>query len=164
MKKALIVYESKYGNTRLVAEKIAEGMSQVSEIEIELVELKDVNLKQLDEFDTILIGSPNHIGSPTRSMQKFIDKLSKSKIENKKGAVFDTYMASDFEKAVKKMEKQIGAKVPGLTLVAPGLSIRVDGTKGPVTDGELPKCEEFGVRIANEVAEKTKRLFGASDG
>ena len=153
MKKALIVYESKYGNTRLVAEKIAEGMSQVSEIETKLVELKDVNLKQLDEFDTILIGSPNHVGSPTRSIRKFIDKLSKSNIKNKKAAVFDTCLASDFEKAAKKMEQQIGAKVPGLTLVAPGLSIRVDGMKGPVTDGELPKCEEFGVRIANKVGE-----------
>jgi flavodoxin len=147
VKKALIVYESKYGNTRLVAEKIAEGMSQASEIEIELVELKDVNLDQVDEFDTILIGSPNHVGSPTRSIRKFIDELGKSNIKNKKGAVFDTYMAKDFEKAVKKMEKQIGAKVPGLILVAPGLSIRVDGMKGPVTDGELPKCEEFVVRI-----------------
>ena len=156
MKKALIVYESKYGNTRLVAEKIAEGMSQVSEIEIELVELKDVNLDQVDEFDTILIGSPNHVGSPTRGIRKFIDKLSKSKIENKKVAVFDTYMASDFEKAAKKMEKQIGAKVPGLTLLAPGLSIRVDGMKGPVTDGELLKCVEFGLRIANEAGEKTR--------
>ena len=156
MKKALIVYESKYGNTRLVAEKIAEGMSQVSEIEIELVELKDVNLDQVDEFDTILIGSPNHVGSPTRGIRKFIDKLSKSKIENKKGAVFDTYIGKDFEKAVKKMEKQIGAKVPGLTLVAPGLSIRVDGMKGPVTDGELPKCEEFGIRLANIAGEKPR--------
>ena len=150
MKKALIVYESKYGNTRLVAEKIAEGMRQASEIGIELVELKDVNLDQVDEFDTILIGSPNHVGSPTRSIRKFIDELGKSEIKNKKGAVFDTYMAKDFEKAVKKMEKQIGAKVPGLTLVSPGLSIRVDGMKGPVTHGELPKCEEFGVRIVKE--------------
>ena len=153
MKKALIVYESKYGNTRLVAEKIAEGMSQVSEIEIELVELKDVNLNQVDEFDTILIGSPNHVGSPTRGIRKFIDKLGKSKTENKKVAVFDTYIGKDFEKAVKKMEKQIGAKVPGLILVAPGLSIRVDGMKGPVTDGELPKCEEFGIRLANKAGE-----------
>lgn len=156
MKKALLVYESKYGNTRLVAEKIAEGMSRVPQIETELVELKDVNIEQLDEFDTILIGSPNHIGSHTKGIRKFIDKLSKSKMENKKGAVFDTYMAKDFEKAVNKMEKQIAAKVPGLTLVAPGLSIRVDGTKGPIADGELPKCEEFGVRIAIKEAENAR--------
>ncbi|MCH8864881.1 MAG: flavodoxin family protein [Chloroflexi bacterium] len=30
MGKAVIVYESKYGNTRLVAEAIAEGMEAVS--------------------------------------------------------------------------------------------------------------------------------------
>ena len=47
------------------------------------------------------------------------------------------------------MEKQIGEKAPGLKLLAPGLSIRVGGMKGPITQGELPKCKDFGVKIAN---------------
>lgn len=63
-------------------------------------------------------------------------------------AVFETYLGGAFEKAVKKMERQIAEKAPGLKIVTPGLSIRVDGIKGPITDGELPKCQEFGIRIA----------------
>jgi len=47
------------------------------------------------------------------------------------------------------MEKRIGEKVPALKLITSGLSIKVDGTKGPITDGELPKCKEFGKKIAN---------------
>ncbi len=58
-------------------------------------------------------------------------------------------MGGDFEKAVKKMEKRIGEKVPALKLITSGLSIKVDGMKGPITDGELPKCKEFGKKIAN---------------
>ena len=154
MVKAIIVYESKYGNTKRVAETIVEGMNQVADTEAVLSELRDVDLSQIDEFDTILVGSPNHIGRATRSVRKFIDKLGKLNLERKLGAVFDTYLAKDFEKAVKKMEKQIGEKVPGLTLVAPGLSIRVNGMKGPITDGELPKCKEFGVKIASHMKEK----------
>lgn len=153
MAKAIVVYESKYGNTKLVAEMIAEGMNQVSGTEAILAELNDVDITQLDEFDTILVGSPNHMGGATRSIRKFIDKLGKLNLESKQGAVFDTYLAKDFEKAVKKMEKQIGEKVPGLTLMAPGLSIRVEGMKGPITDGELPKCKEFGVKIATQMKE-----------
>jgi flavodoxin len=151
MGKAIVVYESKYGNTKLVAEAIAEGMNQVLGQEAVVAELNDVDLTQIDRFDTILVGSPNHIGGATRGIRKFIDKLGKLNLEDKQGAVFDTYLAKDFEKAVKKMEKQIGEKVPGLTLVAPGLSIMIDGMKGPITDGELSKCKEFGVKIATQM-------------
>ena len=146
-----MVYESKYGNTRLVAEKIAEGMREVSGIETALSELKRVNKKQLADFDAILIGSPNHFGSATGSIKKFIKELGKLNLAGKAVAVFDTYLSKDFEKAVKKMEKQIGEKAPGLKLLTPGLSIRVDGMKGPITEGELPRCKDFGIKIATQL-------------
>ena len=151
MAKAIVVYESKYGNTKLVAETIVEGMRGVSGIETVLSEVKEVDLGQLTDFDVILVGSPNHMGSATRSIRKFIDKLGKLNLEGKLAAVFDTYLGGDFEKAVKKMEKQIGQKVPGLKLAASGLSIRVEGMKGPITEGELPKCKDFGVKIASQL-------------
>jgi flavodoxin len=151
MAKAIVIYESKYGNTKLVAETIVEGMGGVSGIETVLSELKEVDLNQLTDFDAIVVGSPNHMGSATRGIRKFIDKLGKLNLEGKLAAVFDTYIGRDFEKAVKKMEKQIGQKVPGLKLAAPGLSIRVEGMKGPITEGELPKCKEFGAQIAAQL-------------
>jgi len=42
-------------------------------------------------------------------------------------------------------------KAPGLKLVVPGLSIKVDGMKGPITEGELSKCKEFGAKIATQL-------------
>jgi len=149
--KAIVVYESKYGNTRLVAETIIEGMREVSGVEVALNELKEVDLSRLIDFDAILVGSPNHMGRQTRGIRKFIDELGKLKLEGKLAAVFDTYLGGDFEKAVKKIEKQITEKAPGLKLVTPGLSIRVKGTKGPIADGELPKCKQFGTRIAAQL-------------
>jgi len=153
MIKALVIYESKYGNTKLAAESIAEGMKQIPGTEPIITELDDVEPSQIDEFDIILVGSPNHLGRATRSIRKFIDKLENINLKGKQTAVFDTYMKSDFEKAVEKMEKQIREKAPSLKLVAPGLSIRVDGMKGPITDGELPNCKEFGNRIATLMKE-----------
>jgi flavodoxin len=152
MSKVILVYESKWGNTKLVAETIADGMREGSGIEILLNELQEVDLNLLADFDAILIGSPNHIGNATRGIRKFIDKLGKAKLGGKLIAVFDTYMGKDYEKAVKKMEKQISEKAPDLELVAPGLSIRVDGMKGPITEGELPKCKEFGAALAAQVS------------
>ena len=151
MSKVIVVYESKYGNTRLVAEKIIEGMSEVPGIETALKELKEVDPNHINEYDAVLVGSPNHIGSATRSIRKFIDSLGQLNLEGKQGAVFDTYMNHDYEKAVKKMEKQIGEKAPGLKLVNPGLSILVKGMKGPIAEGELLKCKEYGVKIATRL-------------
>ncbi len=151
MAKAIVVYESKYGNTKLAAETIVEGMREVSGIETVLSEVKEVDLNRLTDFDVILVGSPNHMGGATRGVKKFIDKLGKLNLEGKLAAVFDTYMGKDFEKAVKKMEKQIREKVPGLKLAAPGLSVRVEGYYGPIAEGELPKCKEFGVKIASQM-------------
>ena len=152
MVKVAIIYESKYGNTRLAAESIAEGIREASDMPITLLELKEVNPEQPVDFDVLLIGSPNHFGRQTKGIKKFIDKLGKLDLEGKHVAVFDTYMSQDYEKAVKKMEKQIGDQIPGLKLLTPGLSIRVKGTRGPIEEGELHKCEEFGRKIATQLA------------
>jgi len=151
MAAVLIIYESKYGNTRLVAETIAEGVKQIPEVKATVVELKDVDLSIIGDFDAILVGSPNHMGAATRGIRKFIDKLGELKLQKKQSAVFDTYLAKDFEKAVKKMEKQITEKVTGISLMTPGLSIMVNGMKGPIADGELPKCREFGGTVARKL-------------
>jgi flavorubredoxin len=149
--KVIVVYESKYGNTKLVAETIIEGMRQVKGIEAFLSEVKEVDINQIPSYDAILIGSPNHIGGPTRGIRKFIDKLGKLNLGEKRFAVFDTYLEKDFEKAVKKMEKRINEKAPGLKMIAPGLSIGVQGMKGPIAGGELPKCKEFGKKLATQI-------------
>ncbi len=151
MAKAIVVYESKYGNTKLVAETIIEGMNEVEGIEAVLSELKEVDLNNLSDYDAILIGSPNHFGGPTRGPKKFIDKLGKLPLKEKMFAVFDTYFREDFEKAVKKMEKRINEKAPRSKHIALGLSIKVQGVKDPIVEGELPKCKEFGNKIANRL-------------
>ena len=151
MARVFIVYDTKYGNTKLVAEKIAEGMRELKGIETEVSDVKKVDLKKIDSFDAILIGAPNHFGSPSRTIMKFIDKLGKLKLKAKGVAVFGTFLGKDFEMATKKMEKRLDEKVPTLRLMTSGLSIRVDETKGPITEGELPKAREFGKKIATQL-------------
>ena len=151
MARVFIVYDTKYGNTKLVAEKIAEGIREVKGIETEVSDVKKVDLKKIDSFDAILIGAPTHFGSPSRTIMKFIDKLGKLKLKAKGVAVFDTFLGEDFEMATKKMENRLHEKIPALKLMTPGLSIRVDGMKGPITEGELPKAIEFGKKIAAQL-------------
>ncbi len=49
------------------------------------------------------------------------------------------------------MEQRIGEKAPALKMVTHGLSIKVEGMKGPIVEGELPKAEEFGTKIASQL-------------
>jgi len=151
MVKVFVVYDTKYGNTKLVAETIVEGMREVEGIETAISDVEEVDFERVTDYDAILIGSPNHWGGPVRGIKKLIDKLGKLDLKAKWVAVFDTYIKGDFEKVVKKMEKRINEKIPELKLIVPGLSIKVGDMKGPIVDGELPKCREFGKKIAGKL-------------
>ena len=147
-----IVYDTKHGNTKLVAEKISEGTKEFEGIETEVYDVKEVDFKKLADADAILIGAPNHLGGPSRTIMRFIDKLDKLELKAKKAAVFDTHMNEEDEKAATgKMEKKLVEKVPALTLMTAGLGIRVDGMEGPITEGELPKAIDFGKKIAAQL-------------
>ena len=151
--RVFIVYDTKYGNTKIVAENIVEGMREVGGIQTVINDVEGVDPETLCGYDAILIGSPNHYSGPTKGVQDFIDKLRGHDLEGKAYAVFDTFVGKDSDfflgKAARKMEKAIGENVPDLKLLTPGLSIRVGGTKGPIVEGELPKCREFGRNIGN---------------
>jgi len=151
MVKVFVVYDTKYGNTKLVAEKIVEGMREVEGIETAISDVEEVDPEKVADYDAILIGSPNHMGGPVRGIKKLIDKLGKFDLKAKWVAVFDTYLGGDFEKATKKMEKRIGEKVPSLKIITSGLSIKVGGMKGPIVEGELPKCKDFGKKMATQL-------------
>ncbi len=103
-------------------------------------------------YDLILIGSPNHYGGPTKDMKEFINRLENIEFVEKPIAVFDTYLGTGFyEKAVKRMEKTINERLPSLKVIVPGLSIRVEKSRGPIVEGELPKCREFGQKLAHQL-------------
>jgi hypothetical protein len=55
------------------------------------------------------------------------------------------------DRAVKKLEKMAKKKLPNLNQISPGLSIKVNGIPGPIVEGELPKCVDFGKKIATQL-------------
>ena len=152
MAKVVVVYESKYGNTKLAAEEITAGIEEASgKVEVILSEVKQVDFDDVISADGILIGSPNHWGKASGDIRNFIDKIGEINLNRVPVAVFDTYISKDFEKAVKKMEKQLTEKVPSLDIGIPGLSLKIKGSKGPLEDGELEKCKQFGVKFGGLV-------------
>ena len=62
MVKVFVVYDTKYGNTKLVSETIVEGMKEVKGIETAISDVEEVAIEKVADYDAILIGSPNHMG------------------------------------------------------------------------------------------------------
>ena len=153
MVKVFVVYDSKYGNTKLAAENILEGIREFGGIETAIGDVKEIDIGNLVDFDAIVLGAPNHMGRPSRTMKKFVDRLAELDLKAKNAAVFGTYSGRVrlVDRAVKKLEEIVEKKLPNLNLISPGLSIRVKGIPGPIVEGELPKCVDFGKKIAGQL-------------
>jgi len=151
--KVFVVYDTKYGNTKLAGENIVEGIREVEGIETSIGYVKEIDIGKVANYDAIVLGAPNHMGRPSRTMKKFVDRLAELDLEAKNVAVFGTYSGRvrTVDRAVKKLEKMAEKKLPNLKLISPSLSIRVNGIPGPLVEGELPKCKDFGRRIANQL-------------
>jgi flavodoxin len=156
--KVFVIYDSKYGNTKLVAMKIVEGLNQADGLDVAVEYVKDVDPQKLVGYDLLVIGAPNHMGKPSWTMRKFVDSLAATNLDAKWFAVFDTYFQREryFQKAMKKLERQVNERLPNLEVLTPGLSVRVKGVNGPVVEGELAKAKEFGERIAAKLKVLTK--------
>ena len=104
--KIIIIYDTKHGNTKQVAESIGDGLNSVEENTITFRNVEEFDSNKEEVYDLIIIGTPNHYGKPTKPIKKFIQDLPNSSLKVNSFAVFDTYMFKDYEKAVKKMEKK----------------------------------------------------------
>lgn len=152
MKRAIVVYESIYGNTKKIAESIAEGMKQSGNIECEVMKTGEIHhTDDLAAYDIIIIGCPNHNQEPARNMLKFLDRVAIVGLKGKTGAAFDTYTGGNKGVALKKLEAVIQDKVPGLSLVVEGFSALVDDRKGPLAKNETARALDFGSRLASQL-------------
>ena len=151
--KVLIVYETKYGNTKKVAETIGDVIKEAGK-EVTVVKVDAVETDNIKDYEAIVIGSPTYASSQAGSIKKFISSLSVE--PDTKIVVFDTHSGDGIStggpmrRAVKKMEKQI-QKNPNLKKLMNGLQVAVNGIKGPLIEGELEKCKAFAKEIVKNL-------------
>lgn len=89
MANALIVYHSRSGNTRKMAETIAQGIEK-EDVAAEVRDVKDVSPADLKAFDAIVVGSPTYYGSMAAEIKKLFDDSIRfhGKLDGKIGAAF----------------------------------------------------------------------------
>jgi menaquinone-dependent protoporphyrinogen oxidase len=86
MAKALIVYGTRYGATAMTSEEIADVFRQEG-LDVRVVNLKDEKVKDISDYELVVVGSGIRINRWTKEPQKFLKKFQKE-LANKKVALF----------------------------------------------------------------------------
>ncbi len=83
----LILYYSKGGNTRKVAEQIAEGVESISGVKALLKSTQEVRKEDFVDSAGLIAGSPVYFGSMAWDLKRVFDEyvVIRRKMENKVG-------------------------------------------------------------------------------
>jgi len=94
MKKVLIAYYSRTGNTEQMAQYIAEGV-RIAGCEAELKKISAIkNEKELGGYDAYIFGCPTYHRDMTEGMKTFLFLAQKASLEGKIGGSFGSYTHS----------------------------------------------------------------------
>jgi len=91
MLKAIIIYYSLTGNTKRMAESIAEGLKKEG-VNTVVKEAEKVRPGELLKFEAIIIGSPTYYGTMAAQIKKLLDDSVEfhGKLDGKVGAAFSS--------------------------------------------------------------------------
>jgi menaquinone-dependent protoporphyrinogen oxidase len=86
MAKALIVYGTRYGATAMTSEEIADVFRQEG-LDVRVVNLKDEKVKDISDYELVVVGSGIRIKKWTKEPERFLKKFQKE-LAKKKTAIF----------------------------------------------------------------------------
>lgn len=140
--RALVIYDSNFGNTKKIAEIIAGKLG----INTNVLRVPDFNMKELEGIKLLIIGSPVNAWRPTDKVLKFLASLGKDQLKGIKGTSFDTRMKSFLSgDASRKISQKL--KEAGVEIIANPQTFIVKGRKGPLAVGEVEKAAKWAATI-----------------
>ena len=149
MKRAIIIYDTKFGNTEKIARALARGMEKQG-VKVDCVKADEVDVDKLGRYDFLAIGGPTHAFGVSKPMKAFFEKLKSLDIRGRKAFAFDTRLESWWAgSAAKGIEKSL--KKLGMKIVKSRESAIVKGREGPLEEGIEEKFEQMGVEIAESM-------------
>ena len=157
--KGIVIYDTAYGNTKKIAETIAETLKE-SEIEVDLLDVKDVKKLSAKDYNFLVLGSPTRFGTMSFAIRGFLGKVKTEEWMNKPFAAFDTENPENVERSrIEKKEwsaaEKIAAKLveKGMKQPLPVLKALVLGQKGPLVEGEIERTKEYAKGLAAKLKE-----------
>jgi len=158
----LIVYESMWGNTRTIAEAVAEGIGPGAQV----VHAADAPVPVPDDVDLLVVGGPTHAFSLTRASTRR-DAVAKGAPAERTDAGVREWLgrlASSDHVDVATFDTRVRSvrHLPGSAARAAGKEVRrhhlgrlvgtmsfyVDDMAGPLVPGEVERAREWGEALA----------------
>lgn len=155
----LVLYFSKSGNTRRLAEAIGKGVEEVDGVSAVLKSTDEVAPEDFVGSDGIIAGSPVYFGVMAAELKTVFDQfvVVRKKMEGKVGAAFTTSGNVSGGKETTMMSILQTMLIYGMVIVGDPMS--ATGHYGTACVGEPDaEAEENGAKLGKRVAEVAKKL------
>jgi Flavodoxin len=169
MERALVIFESMFGNTRTIAEAVAEGLS--SRFVTDLSEVSLAPTRVAEDVSLVVIGGPTHafgltrprtrrdaatqaeepLVSPAGGVREWLEAVERPR-SGVGAAAFDTRIDKPRVpgSAARGAEKRL--RRLGFRVVSAAESFYVTGTKGPLVLGEVERARRWAEQVAERSA------------
>lgn len=170
--KALLVYESLFGNTEKIARAIADGLREHVQVDLAPVGVSSPSLP--DPVDLVVVGGPTHAFSMTRDGTREDAVRQGADPAHARSGIRDWIEAlqpgphgellATFDTRVTKVRRLPGSAAKaaaralhkrGFTEAAPPESFYVTDVGGPLEEGEVARARAWGERLGAKVAHQT---------
>jgi flavodoxin len=148
---ALVIYDSKFGNTAQIAQAIATVLQAHGLVR--LVPVAEAETVTLDGVDLLAVGGPTQGHGISPALTAWFANLSRDAAQGIAAVTFDTRFrkpawltGSAAHSLAKRLEQD------GCRMVAPAESFFVAGTEGPLEDGEMERAAAWAREIAVRLA------------
>jgi len=160
--KALIIYDSVFGNTGKVAQTIGQAIAATFQGETQTLPVNEVTIDQLNKLNLLIVGSPTRSFRPTSAITNLLKSLTKNQLSGVSVAAFDTrlclesidssslrFVVDKGGYAAKKIAKSLQKK-GGILAVTPE-GFLVTGEEGPLKEGELARATSWAIQVLQKV-------------
>ena len=149
--KALVVYDSQFGNTEKVAQEIAQTLE--SKAAVSIARAAQYGEASWQGVDLLVVGCPTQAWKATKEMNAFLERIPKGALAHTAVATFDTRYdrpAWLTGSAAKSMANKLSKS--GARLVTPPESFFVTGSEGPLAEGELAHAAAWSRGLLSELS------------
>lgn len=161
--KALVLFDSFFGNTEEIARSIADELGR--RFEVSTIKVDAASEDQLRGLDLLFVGSPTRGFSPSENLSAFLKRLPAGSLAGVKTGVFDTRIALEdmkpaalrfAQKVAGYADKKIAAllKTSGAEVLLPTEGFLVADSEGPLKDGERERAAAWARSVIDAVEKK----------
>ena len=140
--KSLVIYDSRFGNTRQLADAIAARLRREGSVDV--VECTQALPSSFEGIDLLVVGGPTHGHRDSEHVRELTDRLPKHSLDGISAAAFDTR----FDKprwltgsAAGRIDRHLHRA--GATMVAEPESFFIVASEGPLAAGELERAAQW---------------------